>query len=79
MAEHFKAGDLVPPEWYEAPNLHPFRFGVDVMVEMVGGRRNIMPALPLGPSDVVIRSDGPVDREQDSPITTDPPWNVFTV
>lgn len=79
MAEHFKAGDLVPSEWYEAPNLHPFRFGVDVMVEMVASRRNIMPAHPLGQNDVVVRSDGAVDPKQDSPVTTDPPWNIHTV
>lgn len=79
MAEHFKAGDLVPSEWYTAPNLHPLRFGVDVMVEMVAGRRNILPVHPLGPNDVVIRSDGAIEPTYDSSVTTDPPWNIYTV
>ncbi len=79
MAEHFMAGDPVPGDWYDAPNLRPFRFGVDVMSEVVGGRRRVMPVCPLGPDDVLVRSEGAVDQTRDCHITFDPPCDFITV
>lgn len=72
----FNAGEEVPSHWYEAPNLHPMFFAVDVETDIVEGVRHVWPIRSMGDADYVIKGDGAIDPKKASPVRFDPECQV---